>query len=316
MLLDFFKRRSRSRKQANDILGKPSQLVNESVNAPQIKAQEFSSEDTSEDVRAGDVLEIKEKTVGAISINSTNHQAVPAWTRGWLRKNDPDISDSITSDKSTLTTNSNPENLNASSKSAIAEDPELPIVDLVEPRNVEVREMILRQIQNSRSVARYMCSTENLVEEQIRKSMERGEFNNLQGKGKPLKFEENPYENPELRLPFKILKDAGFAPYWIEMSKQIDAEIAACQMIFEKFLDNLAFRKARYGYIKRTPEFELRLRDVLKTCSEKFDEINKKIDKYNMIVPMYWLQRKKIDTEIEMANFRRRLDDQLWGRSH
>ncbi|NLC06771.1 MAG: DUF1992 domain-containing protein [Syntrophomonadaceae bacterium] len=299
MLLDFFKRRSRSRKQANDILEKPSQLVNESVNAPQKKAQEFSSEDTSEDVRAGDVLEIKEKTVRAISINSTNHQAVPAWTRGWLRKNDADISDSFTSDKS-----------------AIAEDPELPTVDLIEPRNVEVREMILRQIQNSRSVARYMCSTENLVEEQIRKSMERGEFNNLQGKGKPLKFEENPYENPELRLPFKILKDAGFAPYWIEMSKQIDAEIAACRMIFEKFLDNLAFRKARYGYIKRTPDFELRLRDVLKTCGEKFDEINKKIDKYNMIVPMYWLQRKKIDIEIEMATFRRRLDDQLWGRSH
>lgn len=242
MLLDFFKRRSRSRKQADDILGKPSQLVNESVNAPQIKAQEFSSEDTFEDVRAGEILKIKEKkTVEAISINGTNHQAVPAWTRGWLRKNDTDISDSITFDKST--SNSNPDNLNTSCKSAIAEDPELPIVNLVEPRNVEVREMILRQIQNSRSVARYMCSTENLVEEQIRKSMERGEFNNLQGKGKPLKFEENPYENPELRLPFKILKDAGFAPYWIEMSKQIDAEIAACQMIFEKFLDNLAFRK-------------------------------------------------------------------------
>ncbi|HBK54312.1 MAG TPA: DUF1992 domain-containing protein, partial [Syntrophomonas wolfei] len=44
-----------------------------------------------------------------------------------------------------------------------------------------------------------MSSTQDLVENQIRKAQERGEFNNLEGSGKPISLEENPFEPPELR---------------------------------------------------------------------------------------------------------------------
>jgi DnaJ family protein C protein 28 len=87
-----------------------------------------------------------------------------------------------------------------------------------------IEEEIKLKAQKSRKLARYMSSTQDLVENQIRKAMENGEFDNLAGTGKPLRFEENPYEPPELRMIHKILKDNDFAPYWIELGKEIDQD--------------------------------------------------------------------------------------------
>lgn len=180
---------------------------------------------------------------------------------------------------------------------------------LKEPKNFEVREMVLRQLKEARKVARYMYSTEDLVEEKIRKAMENGEFNNLEGKGKPFKFEENPYEDPALRVPFKILKDAGFSPYWIELGKEIDAEIAGAHMLFEKFLDGLRWRKAKKGYLEWTPELEYRRDRVLESCARKFEAANKKIDFYNRIVPIYWIQRLKVDEQKELNKLRKKWEE-------
>lgn len=182
---------------------------------------------------------------------------------------------------------------------------------LIEPRNPEVREMVYRQLKEARKVARYMVSTEDLVEEKIRKAMERGEFSNLEGKGRPLNLEERPFEDPTMRIPFKILKDAGFAPYWIELSKEIDAEIAGSRMLFDKFLEGLAWRKARKGYIELTPELEQRRQEVIATCCQKIENANKKIDLYNCIVPIYWMQRKKVDMQQELAIMKKKWEDMV-----
>jgi len=185
---------------------------------------------------------------------------------------------------------------------------------LAEPSNPEVREMVhrqLKELKEARKIARYMVSTEDLVEEKIRKAMERGEFSNLEGKGKPLNLEERPFEDPAMRIPFKILKDAGFAPYWIELSKEIDAEIEGSRMLFEKFLEGLAWRKARKGYIEITPELEHRREEVIETCCQKIENANKKIDLYNCIVPIYWMQRKKVDIKQELAIMKKKWEEMV-----
>ena len=61
---------------------------------------------------------------------------------------------------------------------------------------------------------------EKWIDQQIREAQERGEFDNLPGKGKPLDLTPNPYAR-EQELAFKILKDAGYAPDWIELDKAI-----------------------------------------------------------------------------------------------
>ena len=270
-------------------------------------------------------LPVQEKTEEGVALTEENQvneaaalrikpiQPIPQWASTWLRKPGADHTRGLYDEDEEEEENTAAVPVKLTNTEGVDDLEELPTESYLEPRNFEVREMVLRQIQNSRSVARYMCSTNDLVEDQIRKAMERGDFNNLRGKNKPIKFEENAYEDPELRLPFKILKDAGFAPYWVEEGKQIDAAIANCHMTFDKFVETLAYRRARYGYISRTPEFERRVMQVMGTCAHQLEEANKKIDKYNMIVPMYWLQRKKIDTEAEISALQRRLDEFLWG---
>ena len=61
---------------------------------------------------------------------------------------------------------------------------------------------------------------ESWIDQQIREAEARGDFDNLSGKGKPLSLERNPYA-ADREMAYKILKDAGYAPEWIELDKSI-----------------------------------------------------------------------------------------------
>ena len=60
-----------------------------------------------------------------------------------------------------------------------------------------------------------------LAEEKIREAMARGEFDNLPGAGKPLALEDDSLVPEDLRVPYKILKNAGCLPPEIELRKEI-----------------------------------------------------------------------------------------------
>ena len=67
---------------------------------------------------------------------------------------------------------------------------------------------------------------ESLVDQKIREAMEQGEFDNLAGAGQPIDLSENPYEDPDWRTAHRMLRNAGFAPAWIEERKDIEAGAA------------------------------------------------------------------------------------------
>jgi hypothetical protein len=69
-----------------------------------------------------------------------------------------------------------------------------------------------------------MDKWEPLIDRLVRESMERGAFDNLPGAGQPIDLAENPYEPPELRSVHRLLRNAGFAPAWIEERKDIEAQ--------------------------------------------------------------------------------------------
>lgn len=174
-----------------------------------------------------------------------------------------------------------------------------------------LEEQIRRKIKQIRPVARYMASTEDIVEERIRKAMERGEFNNLKGKGKPLDLREKPFEDPDMRIAYKILNNAGFSPYWVAIGKEIDAEISGCWQLVEQFV--VFVERMRREERLNSRLITIRREEVLEICSKKLAKANKKIENYNFIVPMYWLQRKKIDEEKEMARIREKIDTAVRG---
>jgi len=62
---------------------------------------------------------------------------------------------------------------------------------------------------------------EKIVEERIRMAQKRGDFENLPGSGKPLTFQDGCFVPEELRLAYKILKNADWIPPEIELKNQI-----------------------------------------------------------------------------------------------
>jgi len=60
-----------------------------------------------------------------------------------------------------------------------------------------------------------------IAERKIQEAMERGEFDGLPGKGKPLDLEDEVMVPPELRLAYKVLKNAGYLPPELELHNEI-----------------------------------------------------------------------------------------------
>lgn len=137
-----------------------------------------------------------------------------------------------------------------------------------------------------------MNRLESLVEKAIREAIEKGELDNLPGKGEPIDLEENPFEDPDLRTVHRLLRNAGFAPAWIEERKDIDAALAAAR---------LQLQRAWTLYGRGSEEDSNWLRNVAE-FREKIDELNKRIMLYNLKAPAVVFHRRQLDVDKEIED--------------
>ncbi|MEN6348133.1 MAG: DUF1992 domain-containing protein, partial [Syntrophomonas sp.] len=158
-----------------------------------------------------------------------------------------------------------------------------------------LEEQIKIKAQQAKKLARYMSSTQDLVENQIIKAQERGDFDNLEGAGKPLDLYENPFEPLDLRMTYKILKDNDFAPYWIELGKEIDADWEKLHKEVEDFKRyTLLFYSEKHGHLARK-RYDKKKAHFFFESRIKIQKISKKILNYNLHCPIFRLGRPNID---------------------
>ncbi|MGE5397247.1 MAG: DnaJ family domain-containing protein [Chitinophagales bacterium] len=146
----------------------------------------------------------------------------------------------------------------------------------------------------------HMIQQHDLVGAIMAKAIADGEFENLKGAGKPIELDVYPMEPMELKMVHKILKDNGYAPYWIElnkeinilrerMEKEIDSFKKYTQIVFSEKRSRLAM--ARYEQKKKN--FYIVIRDSL-------EKISKKILDFNLNCPVLELGRSNFNVENEM----------------
>lgn len=142
------------------------------------------------------------------------------------------------------------------------------------------------------------------VEEQIRQAQERGEFDNLPGYGKPLKFVENIYAGDKA-MGYNLLQSNGYAPAEVEMTKEIreDRERA------EAKLARLA-HKSNTLRTRRVPPFPSEKRAYNASVEKAFAEyekalreLNSKILTLNLIAPTA-MHQPAIQVEEQLERFR------------
>ena len=134
-----------------------------------------------------------------------------------------------------------------------------------------------------------MNRLESLTEKKLREAIEKGEFDDLPGKGEPIDLTENPFEDPDLRVVHRLLRNAGFAPAWIEERKDIDAE-------FEAARTKLARAWALFGKGGKSPsdsEWERSVREF----RENVAGLNQRTRIYNLKAPAAVFHRVHIDAD-------------------
>nr|XP_033805662.1 dnaJ homolog subfamily C member 28 [Geotrypetes seraphini] len=153
--------------------------------------------------------------------------------------------------------------------------------------------MMAKDVRQSKKV-KITQAIERLVEDLIQESMARGDFDNLSGKGKPLqKFSYCPHVDPMTHNLNRILIDNGFQPEWIVLQKEIRDTI-------EKLRKELEVARSKLG----EPLTSLR-EEQWRQCCEQFSKdigkLNKRINDFNLIVPLLNRQMVHFSADKEIA---------------
>jgi DnaJ homolog subfamily C member 28 len=137
---------------------------------------------------------------------------------------------------------------------------------------------------------------ESLIDKKIREAMERGEFDDLSGKGEPIDLSENPFEDPDWRMAHRMLRNAGFAPYWLEERKDIDAELALAR----SHLARVWTMRQNARNTQHESSAMARWQQELETFRKKIEELNRRISTWNLKTPAEAFHRKRINLEAEI----------------
>ena len=129
---------------------------------------------------------------------------------------------------------------------------------------------------------------ETLLDRQIREAMAQGAFDNLPLQGKPLPNDANPHAG-EWELAFKMLKDAGYAPPWIEADKEVR--------------ELLARRDGMFARVRENPPSEIAKRRDHDHLERLVRDINAAIDRVNAEAPSTRQHRTRLALVDELARY-------------
>jgi hypothetical protein len=117
---------------------------------------------------------------------------------------------------------------------------------------------------------------QKIVEERIREAIDRGDFDRLDGMGKPLEKEDHSTVAPELRLAYKIMKNANLLPPEMQTLKEIER--------LEALLTGIDDENEKYRCIRRmnslVTEFNL-MRNTSVSLEKKQYYIDKLSTRFN-----------------------------------
>lgn len=129
------------------------------------------------------------------------------------------------------------------------------------------------------------------IDDHIRRAMEEGKFDNLPGKGKPLRLEDDSLEDPGWRTAHRMLRNAGYSLPWIETRKELDAEQE------QAWADLRRAWEWRQSAPASDPMGKEEWARAVNRFRERVEALNKKIAAYNLEAPLDSFQMKRINAD-------------------
>ncbi len=152
---------------------------------------------------------------------------------------------------------------------------------------------------------------EIIAERKIREAQEEGVFDNVPGQGQPLNLEVDPRVPPEQRTAARLLKEARYVPEWIALENDIRRAQAAWDESVRSFeQDWRAVRsgdpQARLGRLS-VEEMDRARSAFLIRAARGLRELNARIDRFNLLVPISARTRARIRAAERMQDLETRL---------
>lgn len=138
----------------------------------------------------------------------------------------------------------------------------------------------------------------DLIEDRIREAMERGDFDDLPGKGKPLKLDDAPPGGSGAWAAHHLLKANGYTLPWIEERAEIDAGVAAARAALKR-----AYSYAGAGLSRRPPDAwaESHWQAASAAFREQAAALNQRIRDHNLKLPDLAFHCPPLNPEREIA---------------
>lgn len=132
------------------------------------------------------------------------------------------------------------------------------------------------------------------IDQQIEDARKRGDFENLKGKGKPLNFEKNPYENPEMRAAHRMLRENGYSLPWIEDRKRIERDYERARRALER---SWRWYRGFQALGENSGWVEREWKRAVKKFREAVEGLNRRIANHNLSVPNTRFEKMKINAD-------------------
>ena len=108
-----------------------------------------------------------------------------------------------------------------------------------------------------------MFGFQKIIEKRMLEAQKKGAFDDLPGSGKPITIEDDSHIPEDLRLAYKILKNANFVPPEIQIKKDIRK--------MEDMLENMSDEKEKYRHIKKI-NFKIMQLNMMRKASPLLEE--------------------------------------------
>jgi hypothetical protein len=162
-----------------------------------------------------------------------------------------------------------------------------------------------------------MSWVEMIADRKVRDAQEEGAFDNLAGKGQPLKLDIDSRLPPEIRIANQLMRDAGVLPEWIELEKQIRNRRQSWAERVEEYArarsqaemepaprtgtSARALRKAAQQQEAAVARYDDARELFLLQAARELRAQNALIDRFNLMVPVPSRQRMRLRLHEELA---------------
>ena len=139
-----------------------------------------------------------------------------------------------------------------------------------------------------------MTGWDRIVEERIQRAIEEGVFDELPGVGQPLKWDDAPFEDPDMRLAHHLLRSSGYTLPWIAERREIENDLRGAR-------SGLLRSWERYGAAVSSEWAQREWGRAVDAFRRQVEVINDRIRNYNLVVPVSAVQRQLVDPEREVG---------------